>query len=143
MKNRHKKNRLIFVSTIFVISILALVFVIFSFSENIVFFYSPSDLRNPELFKSNFYKKARVGGLVLENSVKKLDPLHLEFVITDKKSELLIVYVGLTPDLFRENQGVIAQGKFDQEKNRFFADELLVKHDENYMPPEVANALKK
>ena len=138
MKNRQKKRRMIFVGSAFLISVLALLFVITNFRENMVFFYSPSELQNVQVDG----RQIRVGGLVKENSIKKIDALTSEFVITDLKKDLKIHYVGMLPDLFREKQGVVAKGKFDAEKNEFFSRELLVKHDEKYMPPEVAKALK-
>lgn len=139
MKNSQKKKRLIFVGSIFAISLLSLAFVVDNFRDNMVFFYSPSDLRSSAKLSRNI----RVGGLVVENSVKKIDALTTKFTITDNVENLEIEYVGILPDLFRENQGVVAKGKFDEEKNQFFSRELLIKHDENYMPPEVAKSLKK
>jgi cytochrome c-type biogenesis protein CcmE len=143
MKNQHKKKRIVFVASTFLVSILALVFVIMNFRENIVFFYSPSELQKPEILNKINQRQIRVGGLVKEKSIKKIDALNSEFIITDLAQDLKINYVGLFPDLFREKQGVVARGKFNAEKNEFFAEELLVKHDENYMPPEVAKSLKK
>ncbi len=143
MKNHHKKKRLIFIGSVFALSLAALIFVIVNFRENIVFFYAPSELRTVEILNKVKHRQIRVGGLVKEKSVKKIDALTAEFVITDLAQDLKIHYVGLFPDLFREKQGVVARGKFDEEKNEFFAEELLVKHDEKYMPPEVAKSLKK
>ena len=143
MRNQHKKKRIIFVGSIFAISIMALVFVISNFRDNIVFFYSPSDLKKVEVLEKIKNRQIRAGGLVKESSVKKIDALTTEFVITDLAEEIKIEYVGILPDLFRENQGVVAKGKFDVEKSQFFSKELLVKHDEKYMPPEVAKSLKK
>ena len=142
MKNQRKKKRIIFVSSVFAISALALFFVITNFRDNMVFFYAPSELLTSEILEKTKNHQIRVGGLVAENSVKKIDALTTEFVITDMAQELKIEYVGILPDLFREKQGVVAKGKFDVEKNQFFSKELLVKHDENYMPPEVAKSLK-
>ena len=143
MKNRHKKRRIIFVSVIFAISALALIFIITNFRENIVFFYSPSELRKSENLSKVESRQIRVGGLVEEGSIKKIDVLTTEFVITDLAQELKIQYVGILPDLFRDKQGVVAKGVFDVSKNQFFSRELLIKHDEKYMPPEVAKSLKK
>ncbi len=121
------------------ISLLALFFIITNFRENIVFFYSPSELGNVK----NISRQIKVGGLVKEKSVKKIDASHTDFTITDMKNDLLIHHEGILPDLFREKQGVVAAGFLNEEKNEFSSRELLVKHDENYMPPEVADALKK
>ena len=142
MRNSRKKKRIIFVGLIFSISAIALIFVISNFRDNIVFFYAPSELRAEEVLKKISNKQIRVGGLVKKNSVKKIDAATTEFVITDLQEDLMIHYSGLLPDLFREGQGVVAKGKFDAEKNEFFSKELLVKHDEKYMPPAVAKSLK-
>lgn len=141
IKNR-KKKRLIFVSSIFAISILALIFVIVNFRNNIVFFYSPSELRQSEILQKIKDRPIRVGGLVKEGSIKKIDALTTEFVITDLKQDLEVKYVGLLPNLFRQKQGVVAKGKLDIKNHRFFSKELLIKHDENYMPPEVKKSLE-
>jgi cytochrome c-type biogenesis protein CcmE len=143
MKNKHKKKRIIFVSAILAASLMAMVFVILNFRDNIVFFYSPSELKTAEILKKTTNKQIRVGGLVVEESVKKIDASHTSFVITDLQEELVVNYQGLLPDLFREGQGAVAKGSFDLKKNEFFSSELLVKHDEKYMPPEVAKSLKK
>lgn len=142
-KNNHRRKRLIFISSIFAISLLALIFVISSFRENIVFFYSPSELLTDETLEKTKNRQIRIGGLVKEKSVKRIDALVTEFVITDLEKEIRINYTGILPDLFREEQGIIAKGIFNTKKNKFFSKELLVKHDENYMPPEVAKSLKK
>jgi cytochrome c-type biogenesis protein CcmE len=142
MKNQHKKKRMIFVGSTTILSILALIFVVKNFRDNIVFFYAPSELFKLEILQKIKNQNIRVGGLVKENSVKKIDSLTTEFVVTDLVQELKIEYVGILPDLFREKQGVVAKGKFDISKNQFFSRELLVKHDEKYMPPEVAKSLK-
>lgn len=139
MQNNHKKKRLIFIVSIFAISIAALIFVIVNFRENIVFFYSPGELQN---VKKNS-RIIKVGGLVKEGTIKKIDALNTDFIITDLQKDLLIHHVGILPDLFREKQGVVAKGILNEEKTEFFSRELLVKHDENYMPPEVAASLKK
>ena len=143
MRNNHKKKRLLFLASVFAISLAALFFVIANFREQIVFFYSPSELKSVETLRKITNRQIRVGGLVVEKSVKKVNALTTEFTITDLKDELRITYSGLVPDLFREKQGVVAKGKFNAEKNEFEAEELLVKHDEKYMPPEVAKSLKK
>lgn len=141
MKNNYKRRRVIFLASIFAISISALFFIISNFRDEIVFFYSPSELKSLEVLKKTKDKQIRVGGLVKEKSIQKPDALTIEFIITDLKEELKITYSGVAPDLFREKQGVVAKGKFNQEKNQFEAAELLVKHDEKYMPPEVAKAV--
>ena len=107
MKNQRKKKRMIFVGSVFAISALALFFVITNFRDNMVFFYAPSELFKVEVLDKVQNRQIRVGGLVAENSVKKIDALTTEFVITDLAQELKIQYVGILPDLFREKQGAL------------------------------------
>lgn len=142
MKNRNKRKRIIFVSSVLSISIIALIFIILNFRDNIVFFYSPSELKTSANIKKIKNQEIRIGGLVLEGSIKKINALNTSFIVTDFAEEVLINYHGVLPDLFREKQGVIAKGKFDYKTNEFSSSELLVKHDEKYMPPEVAKSLK-
>ena len=134
----HKQKRLIFVAGIFVISIISLIFILTNFQNNIVFFFSPSEI---DKIRSS-HASVRVGGMIKKDSIKKIDALTTEFVITDYKNDLAINYRGILPDLFREEQGVVAKGKINIVENKFYSNELLVKHDENYMPPEVAKDLK-
>jgi len=141
IKKNHKKHRLIFVAVVFFISLLSLWFIINNFRQNLLFFYAPTEFwqaYNSQQLKPQ--KIIRVGGLVKSSSVFKLDSLNTKFIITDNLQELTIIYTGLLPDLFKEKQGVIAKGIFNQ--NIFIASELLVKHDEKYMPPEIAKTLK-
>lgn len=113
--------------------------VLSAFEENLVYFYSPSDLIEKDVPRD---RNIRVGGLVAEDSVKKSsDGLSVQFVITDLSNQVPVLYRGILPDLFREGQGVITEGRFGD--NGFVADEVLAKHDETYLPPEVAEALKK
>ena len=119
---------------------IAAALVLTAFEDNIVFFYSPTDLTQKELRPG---QNIRVGGLVEEGSVKKAaDGVTTEFVITDLKNVVAVRYTGLLPDLFREGQGVVTQGALGSD-GVFAAAEVLAKHDENYMPKEVADALKK
>ena len=106
--------------------------------NNIVFFYSPTETLERFKIKKNL-KKIRIGGLVVENSLKQ-NISKIEFEITDKKTKMKIIYDGILPDLFREGQGVVVEGYYN--KITFEATEVLAKHDENYMPKEVADALK-
>lgn len=117
---------------------IATTLVLFALSDTIVFFYSPSDLIEKRVAAG---KRVRIGGLVEQGSVKKLDDAHVEFVVTDTVKTLKVNYQGLLPDLFREGQGVIAEGSVSA-NGVFAADSVLAKHDEKYMPPEVAKALK-
>lgn len=109
-----------------------------AFQENMMFFMTPTEL----LDAPQVTKKIRLGGLVEKRSVQKdSSNLTLQFKITDNKSSIPVVYRGIVPDLFRESQGVIAEGKLN-EKGVFQAVQLLAKHDENYMPPEIAKKIK-
>ena len=119
---------------------LAVCLVIFAFQDNLVFFYSPTEIAKEQISSD---QRIRVGGLVEEGSViSEGDGLTTRFRITDLSQTLSITYTGILPSLFREGQGVIVQGYLQNSMN-FVADEVLAKHDENYMPPEVAEALKK
>lgn len=109
-----------------------------AFQDNLVFFYSPSDLKTKAV---PLDRRIRVGGLVEADSVVK-QGTTTSFRVTDTANSLQVTYVGLLPDLFREGQGVVANGKLGA-GGVFVADEVLAKHDEKYMPPEVADALKR
>ena len=126
---------LLFFSLLLVISIL---FILKNLEENVVYFFSPTEINN----KTNisFDKKIRIGGLVKENSVNK-DGKIVNFIITDLKNEIIVSYSGLIPNLFSEGKGVVAEGKL-KDKKYFIAEKILAKHDENYMPPEVKQALE-
>src|SRR5438477_7466069 len=113
--------------------------VLAAFNDNLVFFYSPSDLAEKAVGPE---RRIRIGGLVETNSlVKQADGHAVAFRVTDGTTELRVVYDGMLPDLFREGQGVVAEGKLRD--GVFIASSVLAKHDEKYMPPEVADALKK
>ena len=107
--------------------------------DSLIFFYSPTDLVNKQEIVG---KTIRIGGLVREESIKLKELSEIEFIVEDGENYILVNYTGMLPDLFREGQGVICEGKVD-ENFIFTADKILAKHDENYMPPEVAEALKK
>ena len=107
--------------------------------DSIIYFYSPTELLN----KNNIENKLiRIGGLVKTGTLKRKENLKINFVVEDGKNEIKVEYQGILPDLFREGQGVICEGKVIK-NNIFSAYKILAKHDENYMPPEVADALKK
>lgn len=114
--------------------------VLTAFEDNIVFFHSPTDIAtNREL---SIDRRLRVGGLVKPESWQKAaDGLTHNFAITDLNNEIRVAYRGIMPDLFREGQGVVVEGRMHSD-GHFRADEVLAKHDENYMPPEVAEALR-
>ncbi|WP_119418379.1 cytochrome c maturation protein CcmE [Desertibaculum subflavum] len=133
-----KRRRLYMLGAGVAVLAVATTLVLLAFRENLVFFYSPTDIVEKGVAPN---QRIRIGGLVEADSVKR-DGLTTEFRVTDTANTLRVVYTGLLPDLFREGQGVVAHGKLDS-GGQFVADEILAKHDENYMPPEVASALKK
>ena len=112
-------------------------FVIKSLEENVIYFFSPTEIYNKSDISLN--KKIRLGGLVKEGSTNKSEAT-INFIITDLKNEIIVSYSGLLPNLFSEGKGVVAEGKL-RDKKYFVADKILAKHDENYMPPEVSKSL--
>ena len=135
------KYRRLFITIIIVLTLgLATKLILMALEDNIVYFYTPNDLIEKFGNTLNIQNKIRIGGLVLESSIKKEGQKTI-FIITDRKKEVNVVFDGPLPDLFREGQGIVAEGIF--QNNNFIASEVLAKHDENYMPPEVADALKK
>jgi cytochrome c-type biogenesis protein CcmE len=108
--------------------------------ENIIYFYTPNELKKKYGNVKNIDNKIRIGGLVLENSVV-INKNESIFEITDKKDNIKVFFKGQLPDLFREGQGIVAEGILKD--NKLIANQVLAKHDENYMPPEVADALIK
>jgi cytochrome c-type biogenesis protein CcmE len=112
--------------------------VLFALRDSIVFFHTPSDLAEKPIAAG---QRFRLGGLVAEGSVKRGGGTKIDFVVTDTLKTVAVVYEGVLPDLFKEGQGVVAEGKLSPE-GTFLADSVLAKHDENYMPPEVAKALE-
>ena len=118
---------------------IAAFFALQAFQENLLYYYSPTQIADGEAPAG---RAIRVGGLVVDGSLSREEgTLNVEFVVTDLASEVRIKHTGILPDLFREGQGVIARGQFNS-NGMFVADEVLAKHDENYMPPEVAESLK-
>ena len=120
------------------VSVISIFLILNALRENILYFNSPSDIKsNPDI---NFDKKIRVGGMVKKNSIK-INDKEIFFVITDFKNELLVNFNGSVPNLFEEGKGVVAEG-FLKDRSFLNADKILAKHDENYMPPEVSEAMK-
>jgi len=110
-----------------------------AFRDNVMFFFDPSQVAAGE---APIEKRFRLGGMVRPGTVdRRAGSLDMSFVVTDFKQDVKVVYTGVVPDLFRENQGVVAHGRLGKD-GIFVADEILAKHDENYMPPEVARAVK-
>ena len=129
--------RIIFLSIIFLILLLTVFFVLKSLEENVVYFKSPTDVKEITEISE---KKIRVGGMVKKGSVV-LSPDKINFIITDFKNEVNVVYSGAVPNLFAEEKGVVAEGIL-RDRNFLKAKKILAKHDENYMPPEVKKALE-
>ncbi|GMR18033.1 MAG: cytochrome c maturation protein CcmE [Gammaproteobacteria bacterium] len=137
MKARHKRLVLIVIGVVGLT--VAALFVLNAFRSNLVYFYSPTEVFEG---KAPVDKIFRIGGLVQKGSVQRSqDGLKVNFVVTDLNKTLPVYYEGILPDLFREGQGMVAQGRLNADK-QFIAKEVLAKHDENYMPPEVAKALE-
>ena len=137
MYGKKVKLRAFFILLIFLSVSLAIFLVFKSLEENVVYFKSPTEVKNlPELET----KKIRVGGMVKKNSIRTNDS-EINFIITDYKNELVVSFKGSLPNLFEEGKGVVAEG-FLKDRSYLKAIKILAKHDENYMPPEVNEALK-
>ena len=137
MYGRKVKLRFLFIILILTTLILTVFLVLKSLEENVVYFQSPSDIKLLEEFRD---KKIRVGGMVKENSIK-VSSEKINFIITDFKNEINVVYSGVIPNLFSEGKGVVAEG-YLKDRSFFKATKILAKHDENYMPPEVKAILE-
>lgn len=135
-----RKRRLIAISAITAGVAVATALMVAAFQQNMLYFASPSEIAAGEV---QLETGMRVGGMVVDGSVKR-DPASLKvaFTLTDYAEDVVVEYEGILPDLFREGQGIVAQGKLTAD-GVFVASEVLAKHDENYMPPEVADALQK
>jgi cytochrome c-type biogenesis protein CcmE len=139
--NPRKQRRLAFAITLLLAGGGAAGLAIFALQDNVLFFYSPTDIvENPDRVPSG--RTFRIGGLVQSGSVERDRGLDVKFVVTDGKNAVPVNYSGVLPDLFREGQGVVALGTRDS-SGVFKASEVLAKHDETYMPPEVVDALKR
>ena len=134
-----KQRRLVLIGTGTGVLAIAAALVLFAFRDSIVFFDSPTEVVEKHLAPG---QRIRLGGLVKSGSVVRSDNLTVHFAVTDGRREVPVAYSGALPDLFREGQGVVAEGALDA-SGLFRADTILAKHDENYMPREVADALKK
>lgn len=137
MKPKHQ--RLIFVLFSLCMLAVATALILTAFKDNLVYFYSPTELVQKTGLED---KTIRVGGLVKNGSIRKGEKDSVTFAVTDMQESLTIHYTGILPALFREGQGVVAEGIL-MEDGTIKATQILAKHDENYMPPEVADALKK
>lgn len=133
-----KQRRAILIGTCLGVLALAVGLVLMALRDSIVFFYTPSEVAEKHLDTG---QRFRLGGLVENGSLKRGEGTTVSFVVTDKRATLPVTYTGVLPDLFREGQGVVAEGMLTSE-GLFHADSVLAKHDEKYMPPEVAKKLK-
>ena len=136
MYGKKVKLRFLFLVLLLATVILTVFLILQSLKENVIYFQSPSEINSLIEIES---KKIRVGGMVKEKSVV-INSNEVNFIITDFKNEINVTYSGAVPNLFAEGKGVVAEG-FLKDKNYFFATKILAKHDENYMPPEVKEAL--
>ena len=137
MYGKKVKIRAFFIILVFTSAILITFLVINSLKENVVYFKSPTDINNLNQIES---EKIRVGGMVKKNSIE-IENKNLKFVITDFKNEIIVTFSGAVPNLFEEGKGVVAEGYLEDRKY-LKAEKILAKHDENYMPPEVKEAMQ-
>ena len=139
MLTKKVKKRVSFLSLLLLFLVIAVFFILKSLTDNILYFKSPTDIQLSQ--DIIFNKKIRVGGMVKKNSIN-INNKEIKFIITDLNNELVVSYSGTVPNLFSEGKGVVAEGKL-QDKKFFIADRILAKHDENYMPPELKDLMKK
>ena len=138
-----RKKRIYLISLFFLTIASSIYLILWALRDNIVFFYSPSEIQQKISLKEiDEMSKLRLGGMVKESSIEQLNNGSINFIITDFDREMVVFYKGIIPDLFKEQQGVITEGSINNE-GMFIAYSILAKHDENYMPPEVQDALKK
>tara|TARA_B100000965_G_C19455406_1_gene697244 strand:+ start:441 stop:866 length:426 start_codon:yes stop_codon:yes gene_type:complete len=138
MLTRKAKSRVSLLLVLLVTFGLVIFFIFKSLEDNLVYFFSPTEINNK--MDISYKEKIRVGGLVKENSINK-EETSINFIITDLKNEIIVLYSGSIPNLFSEGKGVVAEGKL-KDKKLLIADKIIAKHDENYMPPEVKEALE-
>ena len=138
-----RKKRIYLISLFFITIATSIYLILWALRDNIVFFYSPSEIQQKIGLKEiDEMSKLRLGGMVKESSIEQFNDGSINFIITDFDREMVVFYKGIIPDLFKEQQGVIAEGSINNE-GIFIANSILAKHDENYMPPEVQDTLKK
>ena len=136
MYGKKVKLRILFVSLLLVSLILSIFLILKSLEENVVYFLSPTEISNLNEIRNN---KIRIGGMVKDQSIT-INRENISFIITDFKNEINVSYSGTVPNLFQEGKGVVAEG-FLKDQSFLIADKILAKHDENYMPPEVKEAI--
>ena len=141
MFKSNKFKRFYYILIVFISLVSATFFVLKALEEKIVFFYTPTKLKENN---QSILGYIRIGGIVEKNSITfSKNGLMVNFSVSDNKNLVNVTYEGILPDLFREEQGVVVEGSFDKEKKVFFAKKVLAKHDENYMPPQVKKALER
>jgi cytochrome c-type biogenesis protein CcmE len=138
MLTKKVKKKILFLFFIFFSFLVAVVFILESLNQNILYFSTPTEIKQREDIVLG--KAMRVGGMVKKNSII-IDKKNIQFIVTDFKNEILISYSGTVPNLFAEEKGVVAEGKL-KDKKFFIADRILAKHDEKYMPPEIKQILE-
>ena len=136
MYGKKVKLRAFFIILVFISALLITFLVINSLKENVVYFKSPTEIKNLTQIDK---KKIRIGGMVKKDSIE-VNSKNLKFIVTDFKNEIIVSYDGAVPNLFEEEKGVVAEG-YLQDRKFLKADKILAKHDENYMPPEVKEAI--
>ena len=135
-----RKKRILMVCTMIAGISVAALLILTAFEKNLMYFYSPTEIINGEAPQSRSF---RIGGLVVSDTViRNPDDLKVSFILTDTVNKVKVIYEGILPDLFREGQGIVANGKL-QSDNIFIADQVLAKHDENYMPKTIKKELEK
>jgi cytochrome c-type biogenesis protein CcmE len=134
-----KQKRLAIIGSGVGFIIAAVFLMMFAFSQSVAYFYMPSDLQTATV---NSDTRIRLGGLVEAGSVKRGEGRDISFVVSDSTATIRVNYTGILPDLFREGQGVVTEGKLNADRTALMADSVLAKHDENYVPKEVADRLK-
>ena len=134
MIRTNRLNKIYLIST-FILSVgLITFFILRALQENIDLYLTPSQIVTGEYDISQDF---RLGGMVKENSLEKIESLEIQFVVTDFQNEIVVRYTGILPNLFKENSGVVASGYLDKNSNEFMAYEILAKHDESYMPVKI------
>ena len=139
MSTRKVRSRVLILFAIIILTIIILLLSLKSLEDNVVYFFSPTDIYNND--DSILKSKIRIGGMVKKNSLKTQED-SISFVVTDFTQEIYVTYSGSIPNLFSEEKGVVVEGRLE-DKKYFVADRILAKHDENYMPPEVSQALNR
>ena len=139
MSTRKVRSRVLILFAIIILTIIILLLSLKSLEDNVVYFFSPTDVYNND--DSILKSKIRIGGMVKKNSLKTQED-SISFVVTDFTQEIYVTYSGSIPNLFSEEKGVVVEGRLE-DKKYFVADRILAKHDENYMPPEVSQALNR